>query len=301
MSGVPAAVTRLGRRELAWADRLSGRRARRLMVQAIIFAILCLVSFTMLLPFAWMLSTSFKHPGEIFLQPARWIPREPRWENYVEAMSALPFGRMYVNTTIITVTATIGQLLSASMVGFGFARLRAPGRDWLFLLLISTMLLPEQVTMIPQFIIFQSLGMVDTWAPLILPSWLGVYAFYIFLCRQFFLTLPLELDDAAKIDGAGYFTIYWRIILPLSKPVLASVGVFSFLYRWNDFLHPVIYLTDQQKYTLSLGLALFRDYSGIQWHWLMAASIMTMLPCLVVFFVAQRLFVSGIATTGLKG
>ncbi len=301
MSGVPAAVTRLGRRELAWADRLSGRRARRLMVQAIIFAILCLVSFTMLLPFAWMLSTSFKHPGEIFLQPARWIPREPRWENYVEAMSALPFGRMYVNTTIITVTATIGQLLSASMVGFGFARLRAPGRDVLFLLLISTMLLPEQVTMIPQFIIFQMLGMVDTWAPLILPSWLGVYAFYIFLCRQFFLTLPLELDDAAKIDGAGYFTIYWRIILPLSKPVLASVGVFSFLYRWNDFLHPVIYLTDQQKYTLSLGLALFRDYSGIQWHWLMAASIMTMLPCLVVFFVAQRLFVSGIATTGLKG
>lgn len=301
MSGVPAAVTRLDRRDLPWTERLSGRRARRLMVQAIIFAILCLVSFTMLLPFAWMLSTSFKHPGEIFLQPARWIPREPRWENYVEAMSALPFGRMYVNTTIITVTATIGQLLSASMVGFGFARLRAPGRDFLFLLLISTMLLPEQVTMIPQFIIFQSLGMVDTWAPLILPSWLGVYAFYVFLCRQFFLTLPLELDDAAKIDGAGYFTIYWKIILPLSKPVLASVGVFSFLYRWNDFLHPVIYLTDQQKYTLSLGLALFRDYSGIQWHWLMAASIMTMLPCLVVFFVAQRLFVSGIATTGLKG
>lgn len=301
MSGMPAAVTRLGPRELSWADRLSGRRARRLSAQGAIFAILCLVSFTMLLPFAWMLSTSFKHPGEIFLQPARWIPREPRWENYVEAMSALPFGRMYVNTTIITVTATIGQLLSASMVGFGFARLRAPGRDVLFLLLISTMLLPEQVTMIPQFIIFQTLGMVDTWAPLILPSWLGVYAFYIFLCRQFFLTLPLELDDAAKIDGAGYFTIYWRIILPLSKPVLASVGVFSFLYRWNDFLHPVIYLTDQQKYTLSLGLALFRDYSGIQWHWLMAASIMTMLPCLFVFFIAQRLFVSGIATTGIKG
>jgi len=298
---MPAAVTRLGPRELSWADRLSGRRARRLSAQGAIFAILCLVSFTMLLPFAWMLSTSFKHPGEIFLQPARWIPREPRWENYVEAMSALPFGRMYVNTTIITVTATIGQLLSASMVGFGFARLRAPGRDVLFLLLISTMLLPEQVTMIPQFIIFQTLGMVDTWAPLILPSWLGVYAFYIFLCRQFFLTLPLELDDAAKIDGAGYFTIYWRIILPLSKPVLASVGVFSFLYRWNDFLHPVIYLTDQQKYTLSLGLALFRDYSGIQWHWLMAASIMTMLPCLFVFFIAQRLFVSGIATTGIKG
>ncbi len=231
----------------------------------------------------------------------RWLPREIRWQNYPEALTALPFARMYLNTTIITVTATIGQLLSASMAGFGFARLRAPGRDLLFGLLISTMLLPEQVTMIPQFIIFRTLGMVDTWAPLIVPSWLGVYAFYIFLCRQFFMTLPRELDEAAKIDGASYFTIYWRILLPLSKPVLASVGVFSFLNRWNDFLHPVIYLTDQTKYTLSLGLALFRDYNGIQWHWLMAASIVTMLPCLVVFFLTQRLFVAGIATTGLKG
>jgi multiple sugar transport system permease protein len=169
------------------------------------------------------------------------------------------------------------------------------------MLLISTMLLPEQVTMIPQFIIFRTLGLVDTWAPLIVPSWVGVYAFYIFLCRQFFLTLPRELDDAAHIDGASYLTIYWRIILPLSKPVVASVAVFSFLYRWNDFLHPVIYLTDQQKYTVSLGLALLRDYNGIQWHWLMAASIVSMLPCLIVFAVAQRLFVRGIATSGLKG
>jgi len=164
----------------------------------------------------------------------RWLPREIRWQNYPEALTALPFARMYLNTTIITVTATIGQLLSASMAGFGFARLRAPGRDLLFGLLISTMLLPEQVTMIPQFIIFRTLGMVDTWAPLIVPSWLGVYAFYIFLCRQFFMTLPRELDEAAKIDGASYFTIYWRILLPLSKPVLASVGVFSFLNRWCE-------------------------------------------------------------------
>lgn len=248
-----------------------------------------------------MLSTSFQQPGDIFLQPPLWIPREIRWQNYVEAMTALNFGQMYVNTSIISVSATIGQVLSASLVGFGFARLRAPGRDVLFMMLISTMLLPEQVTMIPQFMIFRTFGLVDTWAPLIVPSWLAVYAFYVFLCRQFFLSLPLELDDAARIDGASYFTIYWRIILPLSKPVLASIAVFSFLYRWNDFLHPVIYLTDQSKYTLSLGLALFRDYNGIQWHWLMAASIATLLPCLVVFVVAQRLFVRGIATTGLKG
>lgn len=297
-----ARVSTVGAKAPAVSVRhVSRRRVARILVQAAVFAGLCAVSVTMLLPFLWMLSTSLKDPGEIFLQPPRWIPREIRWDNYVDAMSVLPFGRMYWNTTVITITATIGQLFSASLVGFGFARLRAPGRDFLFLLLIATMLLPEQVTMIPQFIIFQTFGLVDTWVPLILPSWLGVYAFYIFLCRQFFMTLPLDLDDAAKIDGASYFTIYWRIILPLSAPVLASVGVFSFLYRWNDFLHPVIYLTDQSKYPLSLGLALFRDYSGIQWHWLMAASIMTMLPCLVVFFVAQRLFVSGIATTGLKG
>jgi len=281
--------------------RLSMRRSRERVAGAIIFACLCVVSGVVLLPFIWMVSTSFKAPGEIFIQPTRWIPRDIRWQNYVEAMSALNFAEMYLNTTVITVTVTVGQVLSASLVGFGFARLRAPGRDVLFLLLISTMLLPEQVTLIPQFIIFRTLGMVDTWAPLIVPSWLGVYAFYVFLCRQFFLTLPLELDDAAKIDGASYLAIYWRIILPLSTPVLATVAVFSFLYRWNDFLHPVIYLTDQHKYTLSLGLALFRDYNGIQWHWLMAASIATMLPCLVVFGIAQRVFVRGIATSGLKG
>jgi len=301
MSGLPLVAVPERRRPEALLHSFGGRRSRRLLSHGAVFVLLCLLSITVLLPFLWMVSTSLKAPGEVFLQPPRWIPREIRWSNYLEALTALPFAQMYLNTTIISVTATIGQLLSASMVGFGFARLRAPGRDLLFGLLISTMLLPEQVTMIPQFIIFRTLGMVDTWAPLIVPSWLGVYAFYIFLCRQFFMTLPRELDEAAKIDGASYFTIYWRILLPLSKPVLASVGVFSFLNRWNDFLHPVIYLTDQTKYTLSLGLALFRDYNGIQWHWLMAASIVIMLPCLLVFFVSQRLFVAGIATTGLKG
>ena len=301
MSGVPA--TAIGARRRAGEVRyaLSGGRARRFLGQSAVFIGLCVVSFVMLIPFVWMLSTSVKPAGDIFLQPPRWIPARIRLENYVEAFTALPFAQMYLNTTIIAVSATFGQLVSATLVGFGFARLRAPGRNLLFALLISTMLLPEQVTMIPQFVIFRSLGLVDTWAPLIVPSWLGVYAFYIFLCRQFFMTLPRELDDAARIDGAGAFTIYWRIILPLSKPVLASVGVFSFLYRWNDFLHPVIYLTDQSKYPISLGLALFRDYNGIQWHWLMGASIVSMLPCLIVFFLAQRLFVRGIATTGLRG
>jgi ABC-type glycerol-3-phosphate transport system permease component len=255
----------------------------------------------MLMPFFWMLSTSVKDPGEIFLVPVRWIPSEIHLENYAEALTALPFDVFARNTAFVAITATVGQVASAALVGFGFARLRAPGRGPLFILLVATMLLPEQVTMIPHFVIFRQLGLIDTLWALIVPSWLGVYAFYVFLCRQFFMQLPLELDDAAAIDGCGYFGTFWRILLPLSKPVLASVSVFSFLNRWNDFLHPIIYLTSRERYTIPVGLRLFRDYDGTQWHWLMAASVVTMVPCLIVFFVLQRLFVQGIATTGLKG
>jgi ABC-type glycerol-3-phosphate transport system permease component len=278
-----------------------GRRLGRALGRAGLHGLLFVGALSMLMPFFWMLSTSIKDPGEIFLFPVRWIPSEIHLENYRDALTALPFDVFFRNTAFVTVVATIGQLLSASLVGFGFARLRAPGRGVLFLVLIATMLLPEQVTMIPHFIIFRNLGLIDRLWALIVPSWLGVYAFYIFLCRQFFMQLPLELDDAAKIDGCGYLGIYWRILLPLSKPVLASVGVFSFLNRWNDFLHAIIYLTSRDRFTIPIGLRLFRDYDGTQWHWLMAASVVTMLPCLVVFFLSQRLFVRGIATTGLKG
>ncbi|HEX5416048.1 MAG TPA: carbohydrate ABC transporter permease, partial [Chloroflexota bacterium] len=178
---------------------------------------------------------------------------------------------------------------------------RAPGRDGLFIALISTMLLPEQVTMVPVFLIFRQLGWIDTWSPLIVPAWLGGGAFYIFLCRQFFMTIPLELDDAAKIDGCGTLRIFWQIILPLSKPVLAAVTVFSVVGRWNEFLYPVIYLNSQDKYVVSIGLRLFQDLNTTSWNWLMAVAVVTMLPCLVIFFFAQKLFVQGIATTGIKG
>lgn len=283
------------------APRRQSRRVGELAFRIVAFAILVVGAVTMLVPYVWMLSTSLKDPGEIFTYPPNFIPSYLRWANYAEALTVLPFGQWYVNTAYITLMGTLGTVLSASLVGFAFARLRAPGRDLLFVVLIATMLLPEQVTMIPVFLIFKQLNWVDTWSPLIVPAFLGGGAFNVFLCRQFFLTLPLELDDAAKIDGCGVFGIYWRVLLPLSKPVLASVTVFSVVGRWNEFLQPVIYLTTESKYVVSIGLRLFRDYDATSWHWLMAASVVTMLPCLVVFFFAQKLFVQGIATTGIKG
>lgn len=285
------------------ADRypLIGMRHASLLARTIAFLILAAGAVAMLVPYIWMLDSSLKSPGEIFLYPPRWIPTEIRWQNYSEALTSLPFGQWYFNTTYITLNSALGQVLSASLVGYAFARLRAPGRDVLFIALISTMLLPEQVTMVPVFLIFRSLGWIDSWNPLIVPAWLGGGAFYIFLCRQFFMTIPLELDDAAKIDGCGTLRIYWQIILPLSKPVLAAVTVFSVVGKWNEFLYPVIYLNSQSKYVVSIGLRLFRDLDATSWNWLMAASVVTMLPCLIVFFFAQKLFVQGIATTGLKG
>ena len=278
-----------------------GQRRTELLMRILVFLVLVLGAITMLVPFTWMLVTSLKAPGEIFLYPPRWIPNEFQWHNYVDALTALPFGQWYLNTLYLTLMVTVGQVLIASLVGYAFARLRAPGRDFLFILLISTMLLPSQVTLIPTFLIFNAMHAIDTYTPLILPAWLGGGAFYIFLCRQFFMTLPFELDDAAKIDGCGVFGIYWRILLPLSKPVLAAVTVFSIVNTWNEFLLPIIYLQTQSKYVVSIGLRLFRDYEATSWHWLMAAAVVTTLPCLIVFFFAQKLFVQGIATTGLKG
>ena len=278
-----------------------GKRNFTFLVKGVSFLLLLLGAFSMLVPFLWMLMTSLKSPGEIFLYPPQWIPKKLQWNNYVEALTVLPFGTWYINTIYVTLMSTLGQVFTASLVGYAFARLRAPGRDFLFMLLISTMLLPSQVVLIPTFLIFKAMGAIDTYIPLILPSWLDGGAFYIFLCRQFFLTLPLELDDAAKIDGCGVLEIYWLILLPLSRPVLAAVTVFSVVSTWNEFLTPIIYLQTQSKYVVSIGLRLFQDYEATSWHWLMAAAVVTTLPCLILFFFAQKEFVRGIATTGIKG
>jgi len=243
-----------------------------------------------------------KTNAEAFLFPPRWIPKRFLWRNYIEAVTTIRYFLYFRNTVIVTVAAMTGQVISASLVAFGFARLRARLRDVLFVVLLSTMMLPGQVTLVPVYLLFRKIGWLNTFLPLIVPSWLGGGAFSVFLLRQFFSTLPLELDDAARIDGCGLFGIYSRILLPLSKPALATVAIFAFFGHWNDFMGPLIYLSKSSMYTLSLGLQFYVSAHGqVEWNLLMAATCLSILPLLIVFFSAQRTFVQGVALTGLKG
>jgi len=253
-----------------------------------------------LTPFLWMVSTSLKDPGEVMLYPPKWIPSVIHWENYVAVWKVIPFATFVKNTAVVTGLCILGELSTASIVAYAFARLRFRGKTILFWLVLSTMMLPGQVTMIPVFILFNALGWVDTLKPLIVPSFFGGGAFYIFLLRQFFSSIPFELDDAAKIDGCTPFGIYWRVVLPLSKPALATVAVFSFVEHWNDFLRPLIYLNSLEKQTIAVGLRSFQGQHGTDFHWLMAASTMALIPILIIFFIAQRHFVRGMALTGMK-
>ena len=264
------------------------------------YAILCIAAAIFLLPLFWMISSSLKPEWQVLANPPVWLPNPPRWENYREALTYLPFGRYAINTLIISLGAIIGHVLSCTLVAYAFARLRAPGKGLLFLLVLSTLMLPYPVTMVPLFAIFNQLGWIDTFLPLIVPAFFG-NAFYIFLLRQYFLTLPPELEDAARIDGANTLQILWRVILPISTPALATVVIFTFQATWNDFLQPLIYLQDQSHYTLTLGLNFFRGSFQVNWAYLMAASLVVVLPVVLVFFLAQRLFIQGIAMTGMKG
>jgi len=225
----------------------------------------------------------------------------PRWGNYPKSLERMDFMGALANTTVITVLCVIGQILSSSLVGFGFARFRFRGRNFLFMLMLSTMMLPPQVSMIPLFILFRHLGMIDTIWPLVIPMWLGS-PFYVFMFRQFFTQVPEELVEAARIDGAGNTMIYWRLMLPLSGPVIAIVAIYTFMFVWNDFLGPLIYLNSPENRTLTLALNAFNGNYGVSdVQLLMAASFVTMLPCIVLFFAAQRYFVQSTAASGLKG
>ncbi|RIK40814.1 MAG: sugar ABC transporter ATP-binding protein [Chloroflexi bacterium] len=263
------------------------------------YAALWLLGALFVLPLFWMVSSSLKPDYEIFANPPVWWPSSPRWANYVEALTAQPFGRYTLNTLIIALASVAGHVLSCTVVAYGFARLHAPGREPLFLLVLATLMLPYPVTMVPLYILFARLGWVNTFLPLIVPTFFG-NALYIFLLRQFFLQLPSEVEDAAQIDGASLPQILWYIILPMATPALATVMIFSFQAAWNDFLGPLIFLQDQSKYTLMLGLSLFRGSYQIEWAHLLAASLVVMLPVIVLFFAAQRAFIEGINLAGVR-
>lgn len=275
-----------------WQERLS---------LTITYIILFFLGILVVLPFIWMVSTSLKKPEDIFLFPPEWIPDPIIWSNYPRALSAIPFLTFFMNTAIVTIASLVGTLVSASIVAYSFARLRWPGRDVLFIVVLTTMMLPSQVTLIPQFIIFRELRWIDSLLPLIVPWFFGGGAFNIFLLRQFFTTIPNELDDAALIDGCSFIGIYWRIILPMSQPALAAVAIFAFQHHWNEFLLPLIYIHSRERYTIALGLRLFQEEYWVDWSGLMAASAIVMLPVLVVFYFAQRYFIQGIVFTGVKG
>lgn len=251
------------------------------------------------LPFYWLVSTALKTDDQLFRIPPVWIPRPAVWSNFPRALTYIPFARYTLNTLLICFLNVAGTILSCSLVAYSLAKVRWKGRNWIFYSLIATMILPGQVTMIPTFTIFRWLHWIGTPLPLIVPSFFGS-AFNIFLLRQFFLTIPAELSDAARIDGCSDWAIFGRIVLPLSRPALATVGLFTFISHWNDFLGPLLYLNDERTYTLSMGLQRFVSQHGAEWSLLMAAATVMTLPIIVLFFFAQRTFIQGISTTGIK-
>jgi ABC-type glycerol-3-phosphate transport system permease component len=275
-------------------------RKRGFFNKVIIYIIANVVAFIMLLPFFWMVSTSLKPNEQVYLIPPKWVPNPIVWSNYPRAFSFAPFGLYIKNSLIIAIVCVVGVVFSSSLAGYSFAKLRWPGRDITFFILLSTMMLPGQVTMIPIFILFKKFGWINTFYPLTVPAFFGGGAFNIFLMRQFFLTIPYELDEAARIDGASFFKIYTNIELPLAIPVITAISIFTFIGAWNEFMGPLIYLNDSSKYTIQLGLRMFQADFQSDWSALMAMSIVTALPCIILFFVAQRYFIQGIVLTGLK-
>lgn len=291
-------------RERIYVPRVSffqSQRVRRMIARTITYALLLLGTVAMLTPLVWLIRSSFMSLDQIFYFPPEWIPEPWLWRNYSDALDVAPFARYFLNTMVIEAIVVTGVVVSSTLSAYGFARLRWKGRDVVFGALMTTLMLPGAVTLIPAFIIWSKLGLVNTIVPLTLPAWFGGGMFNIFLLRQFFRGLPRDLDEAAMLDGASPLRILRDIIIPLSRPALITVAIFSFLATWNDFLGPLIYLNSSEKYTLAIGLSQFKGQYNSEWGLLMAASTLVLAPVLALFFVAQRYFVQGIAVTGLKG
>ena len=275
------------------------RKQEKIIGKFIAYLLLSLGALAMIVPFIWMLSTSLKEPSQVFSYPPKWIPQALAFKNYLKTWTLVPFGRFFINSLLVAVWVTFGQLLTSSLAAYSFARLRFPGRDTLFIIFLGTMMVPFQVTMIPVYILMRELGWVDTYYALIIPNLFSAYG--CFLLRQFFLTIPTELEDAAKIDGGSYLTIYSKIILPLAKPALATLGVFTFMASWNSFIWPLIVVNSIEMQTLPLGLASFQGLYTTDWTLLMAGTVIALIPVLIIFIFAQRFFIEGITLSGVKG
>jgi multiple sugar transport system permease protein len=292
------------RHSLAW-NRCSkhglGRKRSEQIIKEIVFLCLAAFSLTVLLPMWFMLATALKTPQEVFMSPPTWIPTRFVWHNFADAWNAAPFNRYLLNSAFVALFAVGGAVVSNSFVAYGFAKLDFPGRKFWFTIILGTMMIPGFVTMIPQYILFNKLGWVGTFLPLIVPPFFGS-AFFIFMLRQFYMTIPNELIESAHIDGANHYYIWWKLIIPMSGPALATVAVLSFNWSWNDFLGPLLYLTDNNSFTLQLGLKLFIGQVHTQWNYLMAVSCLVLLPIIVIFLAFQSYFLEGMNLSGaVKG
>jgi multiple sugar transport system permease protein len=294
-------------------SRSAGMKKRLRLRYALIYLVLVPGSIIFIAPFAWLVSASFQHTGDIFEYPINWIPENPTLDGYVEFFLTTPAFRWFANSAFVATTITALQLFLNSMCAFAFAKLRFPGRDAIFLLILATMMIPGQMLLIPNYVILQHIpfaggndifgngghGLLDSYAGLIVPG--VVSAFGIFLLRQFMHSIPDELLDAARIDGASEFRVYWQVVLPLCKPVLAATAIFTFMAAWEDFLWPLIIISDPAKFTAPLGLAMFVMRNSTDWGMLLAGSVIATLPLVIVFIIFQRQFVQGVALSGIKG
>ncbi|MEA4813093.1 MAG: carbohydrate ABC transporter permease [Anaerolineaceae bacterium] len=273
---------------------------RGVLRKVVLYNVMIVISIIFMIPLLWMISTSLKTQFEVFTWPPQFIPSVAHWENYKIALTKYPFLRYTMNSVILVILNILGELISVPLIAYGFARLRFKFKNVLFILMIATMILPLQIKIIPLYVLYSKLAWTNTYLPLVIPSLFGS-PFFIFLMVQYMKTIPRDLDDAAKIDGAGTLTILYRIILPLCKPALTVIVIYTFLWIWNGFLEPLIYLKDSSKYTVQLGLQMFQGYSGVEWNLFMAATLVTILPILILYFFVQKSLIGGIASVGIKG
>ncbi|WP_411334045.1 carbohydrate ABC transporter permease [Metabacillus indicus] len=274
---------------------------RKRIQNTFVYTFLIATSIATILPLFWMISTSLKSGDVVFQIPPQWFPETLQWENYKRAVTDIPFFLYLKNTVVITGFRMFAEVFVSAFVAYGFARFNFPGKNIWFFILLSTIMLPGEITMIPVFIMFSKIGWIDTFYPLIVPAFFGGQAVFIFLLRQFFASIPKELEESALIDGASRFQIFYRIFLPLSKPALITIALFSFQGSWNDLLGPLMYLNSSDKFTLQLGLAMFNGMTKVEWGPLMAASLLVLIPTIAIFFSLQKYFVEGITVTGIKG